>query len=152
MSRWTWRSFRQDKEVHHTVCEGTRELEPLVWGWNAVVHSDSAVDRYGWKQNGFHVASRLVKLPPVCRPQRLPGSRRLGVGRMSIFFYWCPSYFLRLDLIEPESCHWLDHHPVSSGHPFLTSLELQTCAITTGFYVGTGDLNLYFPTCSAGIL
>lgn len=31
------------------------------------------------QQNGFHVASRLVKLPPcVCCSQRLPGSRRLG--------------------------------------------------------------------------
>jgi hypothetical protein len=27
-------------EAHHTICEGTRELEPWVWGWNAVVYPE----------------------------------------------------------------------------------------------------------------
>lgn len=34
------RSLSQDMEAHHTICEGSRELELWVWGWNAMVYPE----------------------------------------------------------------------------------------------------------------
>lgn len=78
--RPTGRSLRQDMEAHHTICEETRELEPWVWSWNAVVYPE-IVQWTGTvgKMAGVHMEEGLRSLCRLALLQ-LENSTTAGLG------------------------------------------------------------------------